>query len=557
LLFPSRQDPISPEEVPVKKLLVATVLVMLASWPATAKMMPPPPCQSDADCGTCQACVGGACMGLGLLECNTDTDCGADEYCQIDDLEPCKNHCVSTQCLLVFCAQECDPWTGPQCGAGESCVQVLKGCCGQCEPAMPICASDADCDLCSACLDGLCIALPKAPDCVQDSDCGLDEYCITYPGAECRNRCASQTCWVVDCLGDCEPVVNPCGAGQTCVEPIPGCCGMCQEAACATDSDCGPCAICLDGLCMGLGDISCQSDGDCFNGETCVIDPENPCANHCAPAGEPCTVDYDCAPCQACVAGVCVTPAPTGCLIDADCDEGEVCVQGLPGDCQNHCEPTLVPCATDSDCGACQVCVAGQCEGMGVLLCNTHADCGADEYCHEVLGEPCKNACEPLPEGACRDHEDCEPGEGCVMLPDGSGLGDCFDTSCTLDADCGACGVCVNGQCQGTGLVVCSTDADCGEGKRCEIDAVAPCKNACVPAAVEPDASSGDSTSPDTLEPEAGADAVDDDTTKEPTDDKKGAGDCSFAGFQRTSGLPGVLAGLLLVGLIVRRRRIA
>jgi len=656
LLLGDGVDPgcLFPKEDAMKTLFGALLVSMVLSTPATAaepaKIIAPPQCQTDADCGACSACVGNLCQGFGVLECTVDTDCGVDEYCQVDDADSCKNHCVSKQCMLVFCMQECDPWYGPACGDGLVCEQTIKGCCGQCVKPAPVCVSDADCDPCSACVDGACIALPMVPACNADTDCGADEYCITYPGAECRNRCASKTCWVVDCMGDCEPVVNPCGAGQACVEPIPGCCGQCQpanpacvtnadcgscqvcvngqceglgvvecfddadclgdfrcqtypdqacknhcvdptcdlvdctaecdpyftpcpagqvcvepiegccgqcqEAECASDVDCGACAVCVGGSCMGLGDISCEADSDCSAGETCVVDPANPCANHCETV-QTCAVDYDCQPCQACIDGVCLSLAPTGCLVDADCAAGEVCVQGLPGECENHCQPAELPCADDSDCGACQACVDGQCMGLGVVECTAHADCAADEYCHQVLGEPCKNACEPLPEGGCRADADCGAGDQCVMLPDGSGLGDCVATSCASDADCGACGVCVNGTCEGTGLVVCTEDGDCGAGKRCEIDAEAPCMNACVPAGVEPDATTGDSTSPDTVESDAGSDAVEGDTTKEPTDDKTGAGDCSFSGFDRSSGSTLLLAGALLLGLALRRRWVA
>jgi len=544
----------------MKTLLGVLLLALLPSLPATAavpaKMIPPPlQCQADADCDPCSACVGGTCLAIPKApDCVADTDCGVDEYCLTYPGAECRNRCASKTCWVVDCMGDCEPVLNP-CGAGQACVEPIPGCCGVCQAVEPACAVDADCGTCQVCVDGQCLGTGVV-QCFDDADCLAGFRCQTYADQPCKNHCVDLTCDLLDCLPSdvsCDPYFSPCPAGQVCVEPYQGCCGQCQAAGCASDADCGACAACIGGSCMGLGDISCLVDTDCAYGETCVVDPANPCANHCAPA-QPCAVDTDCAPCQACVEGVCATPAPTGCLVDADCPAGQVCAQGLPGDCQNHCEPKAVACATDADCGACAVCVANQCQGTGVLACADHADCAADQYCHQVLGEPCKNACEPLPAGACRGAADCPAGHECVMLPDGSGLGDCVATSCATDADCGACGACVNGQCEGTGLVVCTSDADCGAGKRCDIDASAPCLNACVPDLVEPDAIDFETGSPDGAGADGAGDAASSDTKETPGGGPGGAADCSFAGFASTSSVPALLALGLLLGLALRRR---
>jgi len=520
-------------------------------------------CASDEDCPACSVCVNGACMGTGVVECATDGDCGEGEICQVVAGEPCKNHCISAECLVVFCAEECDPY-GQPCAEGQTCVQAIKGCCGVCEASGSECLSDADCGPCDACVEGACLALPIAPECVDDADCQEGFTCQANDAAPCQNRCVDKTCWVVDCMQECDPFSDTCGAGEVCVEPIVGCCGVCQatEPACVQDSDCGPCAACFDGLCVGLGDVSCTSDADCGAGETCQVHPANPCLNACVPVEPlPCVASDECGPCQACVDGVCMGTGVLACLSDFDCGEGGVCVKG-DDPCQNHCEYGGIPCADDADCGACSVCVDGTCMGTGAVMCEAHADCGADEYCHQDLLDPCKNQCQTLPEGACRGQADCGPGEGCVMLPDGSGLGDCVAATCADDADCGPCAACVNGACKGLGAILCETDEDCGAGERCEVVPEAPCQNACVAVEVEDE--------PDTVDEDAypGGECVGDPDVSGSADSLDGAdtrdtppgggaegGDCSVAGMGASAGAgPAWLALLSLVALARRRR---
>lgn len=51
---------------------------------------------------------------------------------------------------------------------------------------------------------------------------------------------------------------------------------------------------------------------------------------------------------------------------------------------------------------------------------------------------------------------------------------------CKTSADCGACSECSSGSCKAVGTVACSADLPCAKGLQCQIDPVAPCKNACV-----------------------------------------------------------------------------
>ena len=243
-------------------------------------------CATSDDCGSCMACIGGECMGLGGVACTADLGCAADEYCIVVDGAECTNHCASNQCKLVKCLSLCDPYTTP-CDVGQTCVQAIKGCCGTCQPDTPACQFDADCDACAVCVSGQCQGLGAA-ECTVDDDCATDEYCMVNPDSPCKNRCASKECHVVDCAGICDPYGTPCPTGQSCIEPIKGCCGACQPDAtvCHADADCGACAVCVAGECKGLGASQCLADADCGPGLACAIDPVAACNNHCIPLAD-------------------------------------------------------------------------------------------------------------------------------------------------------------------------------------------------------------------------------------------------------------------------------
>jgi hypothetical protein len=338
-------------------------------------------CNTDADCLTCEACVQGSCMGLGLVECTQDGECGVDEYCVVFEGMTCKNHCAANACLTVVCEATCDNFLNP-CEAGFECVEPFKGCCGQCEPIGTPCATDQDCEPCNVCVAGECEGLGLI-ECQTDDDCGLDEHCMVYLDLPCANRCASNECFVVDCFpteSSCDPVYHDCGAGMECVEPIKGCCGQCQAVnTCVTDADCSQCDACVNGQCEPQFVQECQGDLDCAEGEYCIVYDDQPCGNRCA-SQECWLVDclFECDP------------------VAAPCGDGAMCVEPIKG-CCGTCEPLVPPCQTDEDCGLCQVCVAGKCEGTGVLECTTDDDCLAGYYCLVNQEEPCKNACAEIP----------------------------------------------------------------------------------------------------------------------------------------------------------------
>lgn len=219
---------------------------------------------------------------------------------------------------------------------------------------------------------------------------------------------------------------------------------------CSNDEDCGACAVCIGGGCKGLGAIVCQKDGDCAAGQHCQIDPSAACKNACVEATSGCKTDADCPACAGCLDGECKGMGAVQCVKDSECGPDQVC-KVEPIACQNLCVPAAL-CESDGDCPSCTVCASGKCESLGAVACQTNSDCGAGKSCMVDPSGPCNNQCLP-------------PG-GCVA-----------------DANCGTCATCDGGKC----LPIagkCSTDADCAGGK-CQVNAAAPCKNACVQAVAD------------------------------------------------------------------------
>ena len=328
------------------------------------------------------------------------------------------------------------------------------------------CASDDDCGACAVCVAGECKGLGLII-CTQDVDCGAGMACEVDPADACKNQCVDAT------------------------------------DACATDDDCGACAVCIAGSCKGLGDVSCTQDGDCAAGKTCKVDPSDACKNQCVDATDACATDDDCGACAVCIAGSCKGLGLVICTQDADCGPGQACKVDAGAACKNACVDSAA-CTADDDCGACAVCVAGECKGLGLVICTQDADCGPGQACKVDAGAACKNACvaaaactsdgdcgpcavcvagecKGLGLIACTTDSDCGAGRTCRVDPGAACKNTCADAgACTADADCGPCAACVAGECKGLGAVMCTKDSDCAAAQSCVVDPADACKNQCV-----------------------------------------------------------------------------
>jgi len=164
-------------------------------------------CNTDADCGVCEACVGGACMGGLEIMCMEDKNCDPGMVCQIDPKDPCKNFCTiplpdcttdddcgpceacnNGACIasgVVACTEDA------HCPEGWTCVLVEEDPCeNMCEPPPPECISDADCGVCQACMDAECESIAEIK-CTSDSDCDDGMACTNDPDDPCIVQCVS------------------------------------------------------------------------------------------------------------------------------------------------------------------------------------------------------------------------------------------------------------------------------------------------------------------------------------------------------------------------------
>jgi uncharacterized protein (TIGR03382 family) len=127
-----------------------------------------PECATDADCQSCHACQADGCTWTGTPACLTDADCPEGELCWVDEDTPCNNGCGDPPPPPCETDDDCGPCAGcsegechvmpglpPECGDDNDCeggaVCVIDECSAYCEsapecPGGPECPDTADSD---------------------------------------------------------------------------------------------------------------------------------------------------------------------------------------------------------------------------------------------------------------------------------------------------------------------------------------------------------------------------------------------------------------------------
>lgn len=117
------------------------------------------------------SCTDGTCLKPASAECDSDSDCAANEVCQNGQCVPEAPGCENNN----------------DCANDEICLN------GVCIPETPECENDNDCDNDEICLAGECA--PEPPECDSDSDCGSpilvcqNGQCVFEPECELDTDC--------------------------------------------------------------------------------------------------------------------------------------------------------------------------------------------------------------------------------------------------------------------------------------------------------------------------------------------------------------------------------
>lgn len=240
-------------------------------------------CVENGDCGLAHPCIEGRCE-TSAGACNADFFCAFGELCDLD-----RQRCVSHRASDVLCrACHVRYCFGPEdCPVGVRCDQPEAGELGQCR----------------MCDDGSCRQFAAGGSCSRDSDCGEPgAFCYKQPCSDDEGCAAGSKCSHAFAPNGTRPAENygACDLGQ-CIR------AFCSAPGCDRETDLCPRGFSCFTL---LGGQSCDDDGDCPLGRSCV-----PFNN------------------EALEGGVC------GCSSDAQCSEGERCDNGV---CfaGTACEPT-------------------------------------------------------------------------------------------------------------------------------------------------------------------------------------------------------------------------
>jgi hypothetical protein len=311
-------------------------------------------CTADSECksATATKCIRGRCG------CESNTQCGADQFCNLD------GSCQAR----VGCQSSLD------CPKGEFCDTSSGNCIG-----VAHCTKDVQCDLGKIC-DRTSFTCVNG--CLEAGDCPLGDVCQCPDGSA---TCTQKQCVSGPCADD-----TYCQYGQTCeTDPSGG------PSRCVTDTRgpfCGQCNVAPGepGYCGADARNYCLVDTTKgFAASFCGVD--------CSEPGQTCPFGFECSDVLILTSSTCggsngcpLLPKSV-CAADADCAGMGACVSG-------RCT-----CSSDANCPAGQCDTAtGQCHGIcsvnegsvqGFCTCLRNEDCpsdrcGANRTC-SITGKQC------------------------------------------------------------------------------------------------------------------------------------------------------------------------
>ena len=272
------------------------------------------------------------------------------------------------------------------------------------------CTGDSRCEVQPGCCGGpsSCVDKGTQHGCECPLDChSLDEKSCAATGGACvADYCLECSCTptFVGCRLPTEPQTTCPGLG--CAQPNCSCDGLSESECIASESTLG----CTPNYCT-----DCEG-GEIWNGCTGPNEGAPACPGVCPQMG--CHDQSECSGGQECLApgasaGCGICKQGDGCTSDGDCAPGEIC--------------GFDPCV---------------CTGNG-MSCGpgcSQTGCPDGQVCNQT------DHCADIP---CSDTSQCPTFFTCIFPP-GPGNPHCQRMGCGHDADCGAGGYCVQGQCYST-----------------------------------------------------------------------------------------------------------
>jgi hypothetical protein len=398
----------------------------------------------------------GVCTALGVcdtqaLDCNDYNDCTTDK-CEGGD---CLSTSDQTATSCVY------PDSGPD--NQDLCIPVGLCSGGVCEPGTDICECHNDED-CLAQDDNLCDGITKC-----ESGLGGLFFCKEQPDSDVNCDPGNDTaCLVNTCLpdvGECEMVKKDNGA-------------FCTDSNVCTTVD-----SCLDGVCTGGAQLSCD------DGNVCTVDSCEPsigCSSSPAQENTSCSDNDNCTLNDKCNAvGICQAGPPK----EPPCSDGDLCTA-------DGCTLDGLSCVFNEIEGCCVG--AEDCNPDNNEICYNNFCCSSvctdgNEVYYQCGDDTCGGTCGQCAQDAvCHEHLCCYPNctspvktcgnDGC-----GGSCGSCLDGQvCALDGSCcdpmcsgkecgdngcgGLCGECLPGLVCNAGMGACEVcEPDC-QGKQCGDD---------------------------------------------------------------------------------------
>ena len=271
-------------------------------------------CTSDAilECNDFEPCTTDYCApDVGCLTAVNTAPCDDDNACTLGDI------CADGGCTGGANTMNCDdgnPCTDDICDAEGACLHL---------PTDAVCNDNNECTEFDTCQEGFCVGTGPLM-CSDGNPCTYD-FCL--PGGGCQHDNVVGPCSDGDnctfddfcsggtCIGG---VIKSCDDGNPCTDDICNATADCEfipnSQPCDDENACTNEDTCSDGTCVGSGSPDCD-DGDICTTNTC--DPAVGCALDYNT--NPCNDENPCTLTDACVDGTCLGSG------DLDCDDGDHC----------------------------------------------------------------------------------------------------------------------------------------------------------------------------------------------------------------------------------------